>query len=106
MPAQVNRHLHNGLGPHRRDSISFCHMFGKSYFFPSVRRQVWFSCMIESNGVYEATRRWIDENGFDIQRQRHWFRLIDGRAYDLEYNEVLDAVAQCEGWNGGAALCC
>lgn len=54
--------------------------------------KIWLSCQIESTGVYEVSMLWLDENEHIRQRQRSWFMLLDGRAYDLEFHDVLQAV--------------
>lgn len=54
--------------------------------------KIWLSCNIESTGVYEESMQWKDSEGKVLQRQRDWFLLIDGRAYDLEPQDVLNAV--------------
>lgn len=54
--------------------------------------KIWLSCDIESTGVYEVSMLWTDEAGNILQRQRDWFLLIDGMAYDLEAQDVLSAV--------------
>ena len=50
------------------------------------------SCDIESTGVYEVSAVWTDGNGIELQRQRTWFLLINGDAYDLTVHDVLRAV--------------
>lgn len=54
--------------------------------------RIWLSCEIESTGVYEVSMVWTDADGNVLQSQRDWFLLIDGKAYDLEFCDVLDAV--------------
>lgn len=54
--------------------------------------KIWLCCDIESTGVYEVTMIWTDEDGTVLQRQREWFLLVDGKAYDLEVGDVLNAV--------------
>lgn len=54
--------------------------------------KIWLSCNIESTGVYEVSMLWTDEDGNVLQRQRDWFLLLNGKAYDLEFCDVLAAV--------------
>ena len=54
--------------------------------------RIWLSCEIESTGVYEVGTEWVNAEGHVLQRQRDWFLLVDGKAYDLEFCDVLDAV--------------
>ena len=35
---------------------------------------------------------WTDMSGNVLQRQRDWFLLVDGEAFDLELQDVLSAV--------------
>lgn len=44
------------------------------------------------SGSAEVSMLWTDEAGNILQRQRDWFLLIDGTAYDLEVQNVLSAV--------------
>ena len=76
-------------GPHPEYRFERQFLRGK-YEYQADR--IWLSCEIESTGVYEVTAVWTDEGGHELQRQRDCFLLIDGKAYDLELYEVLDAV--------------
>lgn len=76
-------------GPHPEYRFERQFLRGK-YEYQADR--IWLSCEIESTGVYEVTAVWTDEDGQELQRQRDCFLLLDGKAYDLELCEVLDAV--------------
>lgn len=54
--------------------------------------RIWLSCEIESTGVYEVSMVWTDVDGNVLQSHKDWFLLVDGKAYDLERCNVLDAV--------------
>lgn len=76
-------------GPHPEYRFERHFLRGK-YEYQADR--IWLSCEIESTGVYEVSILWADEDGNVLQRQRDWFLLVDGKAYDLEYCDVLNAV--------------
>lgn len=76
-------------GPHNEYRFDRRFQHGK---YEYQTDKIWLSCDIESTGVYEVSMMWTDEDGNVLQRQRDWFLLVNGKAYDLEFCDVLDAV--------------
>lgn len=76
-------------GPHPEYRFNRNFLKGK---FEYQGDRIWFSCEIESTGVYEVSMKWINEEGRVLQRRQDWFMLVDGTAYDLEIHDVLKAV--------------
>ena len=76
-------------GPHPKYRFERHFVRGK-YEYQADR--IWLSCEIERTGVYEVGIEWTNADGHVLQRQRDWFLLVDGKAYDLEFCEVLEAV--------------
>lgn len=76
-------------GPHPEYRFERHFLHGK-YEYQADR--IWLSCEIESTGVYEVSMVWTDVDGNVLQSQKDWFLLVNGKAYDLERCNVLDAV--------------
>jgi len=76
-------------GPHPEYRFERHFLHGK-YEYQADR--IWLSCEIESTGVYEVSMVWTDVDGNVLQSHKDWFLLVNGKAYDLERCNVLDAV--------------
>ena len=76
-------------GPDDRYRFDRHFLRGTYQYYPD---EIYLTCEIESTGVYEVGTSWIDGHGVVFLRQREWFLLVGGDAYDLQDQDVLHAV--------------